>query len=523
MGSVISTIRDTLNAARDVMVVLSSLSTKYKALRERIASAPGLPVPEPTSSYWLDDPPFPDLVDMQNDVPAAADVVVIGSGITAAASARAILELTAHLAAPPTVVVLEARQVCGGATGRNGGHIKTAPYEVYGMMKKRIGKERALEVVRFQMRHLGVLLELGDEFPLGEVREVETVDLFLGEGLYRKAVGEVEELKGLIGGEFEAKVCEGAEARKMFDVNEHVKGAISYKAGALWPYRLVTSVWDDLIRSFPNLSITTHAAVESVTPSSSDSHPFEVKSVRGTVQARHVLHATNGFATQLLPPSFRSSLTGALAHMSAQKPGDKFPKYGGGRSWSVMSEPAGLEYITQRPGQDGRGDLMIGGGFLRSKDQGLDQFGVWDDGRVDALPLMHIRGCMQTVFEPNWGMGGGMLKAWTGILGFTGDFMPLVGRVQNRQRGNPGVGDRDGDLAAPGEWVAAGYCGEGMVWAWLCGTAIGVMIAGREDEALDEVVGRPGGKLAEWFPRELGLDSGRLQRADLKHLARELA
>lgn len=62
-----------------------------------------------------------------------------------------------------------------------------------------------------------------------------------------------------------------------------------------------------------------------------------------------------------------------------------------------------------------------------------------------------------------------------------------------------------------------------MVWAWLCGTAVGVMIAGREDEELDEVVGRPGGELAEWFPRELRLDSGRLQRADLKHLAREAA
>lgn len=218
MGSVVSTIRDTLNAARHVAAVVSSLSTKYKALEQRIASAPGLPVAEPTSSYWLDDALFPDLVDRQDDVPGAADVVIVGSGITAAASARAILEMTAHLgaAAAPTVVVLEARQVCGGATGRNGGHIKTAPYEVYGMLKRRMGSERALEVVRFQMRHLGVLLELGHEFPLGEVREVETVDLFLDEGRYRKAAGEVDELKGVMGGgEFEAKVCEGAEARKM--------------------------------------------------------------------------------------------------------------------------------------------------------------------------------------------------------------------------------------------------------------------------------------------------------------------
>lgn len=166
---------------------------------------------------------------------------------------------------------------------------------------------------------------------------------------------------------------------------------------------------------------------------------------------------------------------------------------------------------------------MVGGGFFRSKDEGFDQVGVWDDSREDAFPLMHIRGCMGSIFEPRWGEGGGVVKSWTGILGVTGDFMPFVGRVPAKYAGKGFTsGSGGGGLAATGQWVAAGFCGEGMVWAWLAGTAVGIMIAGREEEELDKVVGRPGGKLDEWFPRELGLEGGRLRRADLKNLAREV-
>ncbi|KAK2592608.1 hypothetical protein QQS21_009673 [Conoideocrella luteorostrata] len=519
MGGIISTIQDTFSTICDIISLLLALNTKYKALADRVASSPSLPVPNPTSSYWLDDPPFPELVNVHNDIPAIADIVIIGSGITAAAAARAILELTAGSIPQPRLVVLEARQLCSGATGRNGGHTKTSPYEVYSMMKKHLGKERAVEIVRFQMRHLELLLEMGKRFPLGEVREVETVDLFLDEEKWKKAATDVGELRGLME-EFKAKIWEIEEAATMFDVNEHVKGAISYQAGALWPYRLITSIWDDLLRTYPNLSIATHMPVESVAASPSQSHHYEVKFPEGVIQTRHVLHATNGFAAKLVP-SLKSSLTGAIGHMTAQKPGNDFPKYDGSRSWSVIYNP-GFEYITQRPNEKGGGDLMIGGGFFRSKDQGLDQVGIWDDGKVDTLPLMHIRGCMQSVFEPNWGLGGGLIKAWTGILGVTGDFMPLVGRIP--EKGNEERGDGEGrgldQLARPGQWIAAGYCGEGMVWAWLCGTAVGIMIAGKEEEDLDEAVGRPGGLLADWFPGVLGVNDGRLKRANLKNLAR---
>ncbi|KAF4984527.1 hypothetical protein FZEAL_303 [Fusarium zealandicum] len=500
MGSVISSIQPTTSTISFAVKTLLSLHNQFSSVLLRAASPPGLPIPAPTRPYWLDDPPFPALCDIQADVPKETDVVIIGSGITGAAVAKTLLELSGD-GEELRVVVCEARQLCSGATGRNGGHIKCTPYEVFAMFRAKLGPEKARQLVRFQRRHLEVLKQVGEKIPQGEIREVQTVDLFLEREDFENAKREVEEMREWMPEE-ECLVWGAEEARREFGVNELVVGAISYSAGALWPYRLVTGVWNDLLERFSSLSINTNTPVESIShDAASAPYTYTVNTPRGKLKARHVVHTTNAYAPRLLP-SLRGSLTGALAHMSAQRPGESFPPSHGERSWSVIYSP-GFDYVTQRPdGKDGMpGDLMIGGGFFRSRQQGLDHIGVWDDSQVHALPLMHIRGVMPAVFEPQWSSGSSLVKAWTGILGFTGDFMPLVGRVKE------------------GEWAAVGFNGEGMVWAWLCGTALAVMVLGREEEVLEEGVGRPGGRLQEWFPGEvLGFEGGRLKRADLVNL-----
>ena len=62
--------------------------------------------------------------------------------------------------------------------------------------------------------------------------------------------------------------------------------------------------------------------------------------------------------------------------------------------------------------------------------------------------------------------------------------------------------DTVGSMTLPAEWISAGYNGEGMVNAWLCGVALGLMILGREDISAAKTSGRPQGKLHEWFPKE---------------------
>lgn len=72
-----------------------------------------LPTPSSTHSYWHRDPSRK-LLDHHTtkDLPSTADVVVIGSGITGAFAARELV------AGGKSVVMLEAREACWGATGR---------------------------------------------------------------------------------------------------------------------------------------------------------------------------------------------------------------------------------------------------------------------------------------------------------------------------------------------------------------------------------------------------------------------
>ena len=55
-----------------------------------------------------------------NTVPAECDIAIIGTGMAGVATAYHILSDPNLGASKPSVVLLEARQACSGATGRNG-------------------------------------------------------------------------------------------------------------------------------------------------------------------------------------------------------------------------------------------------------------------------------------------------------------------------------------------------------------------------------------------------------------------
>jgi len=180
-----------------------------------------LPSPNPTESYWtrsripLPSPsPSPPRAS-----PASTTILVLGTGITAASTASSLLALT-----PSTthLVVLDARSHCDGATGRNGGHCKLVPYEELDKLSRRFGEERAVELVRFQMRHLECFREVCQVLDEGvdeeerrtEFRDVETVDIFLERDLFEEAKGKVERLRRVMP-EVEVHVWEPAETREV--------------------------------------------------------------------------------------------------------------------------------------------------------------------------------------------------------------------------------------------------------------------------------------------------------------------
>lgn len=91
----------------------SDLLASYQELSKRLQISPGLPVANPTLSFWTVPPST--VAKHVSNLPPHADIVIIGSGLTGTSFARAVLT---HGSEHLQVVMLEARDACSGASGR---------------------------------------------------------------------------------------------------------------------------------------------------------------------------------------------------------------------------------------------------------------------------------------------------------------------------------------------------------------------------------------------------------------------
>ncbi|KAJ0374767.1 hypothetical protein COL26b_006930 [Colletotrichum chrysophilum] len=103
------------------------------------------PVANPVTPFWNSSPRALDDHRTTPDLPASSDVVIIGAGFAGVATTYHILK---DNPSPPSITILEARKVCSGASGRNGGHVKPDTYfnvpkytKLYGAVKELVGSE----------------------------------------------------------------------------------------------------------------------------------------------------------------------------------------------------------------------------------------------------------------------------------------------------------------------------------------------------------------------------------------------
>ena len=105
MGNVISRAKLIIGA---VYLINQTLDTLSKRLKE----SPGVPVPNPSLPFWTI--PKSTISSVKQPLPEYADVVVIGSGITGTSFVYNTLQRNSNV----RLLILEAREVCSGATGR---------------------------------------------------------------------------------------------------------------------------------------------------------------------------------------------------------------------------------------------------------------------------------------------------------------------------------------------------------------------------------------------------------------------
>lgn len=103
------------------------------------------PIPNPTQPYWLSEPHRLASFRSTDRVPEEVDIVIIGTGMAGVGTAYHILDQYKSQK-KPSVAILEARDACSGATGRNGGHIK-ASLSAAKAMHEKLGAEEAAKLL----------------------------------------------------------------------------------------------------------------------------------------------------------------------------------------------------------------------------------------------------------------------------------------------------------------------------------------------------------------------------------------
>jgi glycine/D-amino acid oxidase-like deaminating enzyme len=101
-------------------------------------------------------------------------VITVGFGTTGTSVARTLLMDETAAGSNARTVLLEAREVCSGATGRNGGHcLETA--EVYLALRNELGSDAAQRISKFRLKHLNMFIAVAEAHGIVEETEFRKV------------------------------------------------------------------------------------------------------------------------------------------------------------------------------------------------------------------------------------------------------------------------------------------------------------------------------------------------------------
>ena len=343
--------------------------TKWRTPSDAMRAASGMagPAAQPTTSWWLErmktDAAVEGVVPLE-----MADVVIIGAGM----SGLSVAYHLARLSSERSVLVVDARDVAGGASGRNGGHLTPAADSDF-------EKETTEELLAFI-----------------ETARIDC-DLMKGGKMKRTEGDEESGAENLIPDSFQffpAKVCAG-----LLREAQRLKNDIIFAAGV----RV-----DGIEHKWPRLELRWTGTSNGRS---------------GVVQAQQVVVCTNGWLDSLLP-EFSNVFYGARNQvlMTAPLPAENLKSWttNGMGSWERAS---GEIYAIRRA--DNR--ICIGGARALEPNEARNNT---DDATLnsvvgDALrrKITSLTGLSEVPVEGEW----------TGVLGFTTDGNALIGRVPGRE------------------------------------------------------------------------------------------
>lgn len=368
-------------------------------------------MPAVASSYWLSEPAVPRPAVSVDD----PDVVVVGAGVTGCAAALRLAQ------AGKRVRVVDAREVAGGASGRNGGFALRGMPAAFDVTAASVGEETARDLMAWTERAIDTIESLAG-------------DAFRRVGSLRIAVDD-EERDELLA-EYEALVAAGFAAEWLEEPELHAPGRFTAALrhvpdGVLQPARWVRRL--AALAADAGVEIREHSRLLSLEEAGDAT----------------VVVCVDGYPSGLLGP-IEGLIIPTRGQVIATEPISErlfdVPHYG----------RHGYDYWHQ----DEAGRLVAGG---------FRDVSFHTEFTADEALTEPVQQALHTFVNDLVGRELRVDYAWAGIFGLVMDFLPVVGRV-------PGLDN---------VWVAGGYSGHGNVLGFACGELVAEAVAGGAVPFLD--------------------------------------
>ncbi|OJJ42090.1 hypothetical protein ASPZODRAFT_77757 [Penicilliopsis zonata CBS 506.65] len=401
-----------------------------------------LPHPQGMSSFWRKDPLPLDNHRSTPHLPAESDLVIVGGGYSAGALVTHILaEYPDH----PSILVLEARQLCSGATGRNGGHLKPDPYSHAGALANEHGLAAGQEVAAFENANLVAVKKYIEQ-------ENVDCDLVVTRGcdvhFKEEQVAQAKKALQMMNSGDAFQTCKNVE---QVSGVKNARGCVTFTAGHLWPSKLIHHMFRQAIAQ--GVNVQTHTSVQSLTRLPDGR--WSLLTSRGTVIARQVVMATNAYTAALLPEYHEQIIPYRAVSCRIVTPG-KAPLLT--NTYSLRFTDWDFDYLIPRPD----GSIIVGGArsaYCQKKDA---WYGNADDSGVIEETRRYFDGYMQRHFIGWEESNAHVDDIWTGIMGYSRDKLPRIGPIPHRD----------------GLFIMAGWTGHGMPQIFLAAKGMAEMVVG---------------------------------------------
>ncbi|KIK57722.1 hypothetical protein GYMLUDRAFT_45893 [Collybiopsis luxurians FD-317 M1] len=452
-----------------------------------------LPVSNPTKSFWLDTPGANLLANEGSTGPLTedADVCIIGSGMTGVSAAFHLAQAVKTINSKDSslhlkAVVLEAREFCSGATGRNGGHLTPHSFFNYRSLERQWGKSEVIKSLELENRTTMAMVKIIEEYNL-----TDTVDLVSGGHL--SLIGSTQEYASLTADYHAARQAgldvgdvEWFSEAEVDSIYGASYPAVRFSAFNFWPSKFVTQLYLLANSSTPHFSLDlhTHTPVISIAPLPSSR--WSLGTLRGSVHCTHVVHATNAYASHLLSQfSGRKGIIPTRGQMITLRSGtainDSWRASWGGLDHHWFPRPLN----GSDAGSPNNRPLVVLGGGREIGGPTNEQFQT-DDSVLNAAVGEDLHAFLPNTFPRMFEEGEMPEMEWTGIMGYTETTDPFVGPVINDPPSNSDLNSQSG------QYIAAGYNGHGMPRAYSCAEAVaGMVMAAVQGKAWT---------VPEWFP-----------------------